>query len=311
MLPGIKTHQETTSRLPYAAFLLLGSLFLYTIQDSLMRFVPGHYSFFQIIFFRSLFALIPLFFLGIFENKKLKTKGHILKTNYFKGQIIRGVLMFLSLCFYVIACRKLPLASLYTLSYTSPLFMTLLAIPILKEHIGFLRMVATFMGFLGVVFVLEPGMETFQVFGLFAVASGLFTGVSVIMGKRLAFEDSNTLIILYYVLVSLVFSLIALPFVWITPTLFDMGYFVLIGITGGIAQYGFIHAFRLAPVSSLAPFDYMGFLLALIAGYILWGESPKNITYIGAVLVISGGLFTLYREKKIKKLKGPSNPYHH
>ena len=89
-----------------------------------------------------------------------------------------------------------------------------------------------------------------------------------------------------------------LPFVWITPSLQDLFYLLITGVLGGAAQFGFIHAFRIAPISSLAPFDYCGLVWAILAGFFIWGDVPDVPTILGGALIISMGLVTLYRENK-------------
>tara|TARA_R110002095_G_scaffold91456_2_gene79876 strand:- start:13 stop:933 length:921 start_codon:yes stop_codon:yes gene_type:complete len=298
MLPVLQERLAEKTNLSKAALLLLGSLLLYTIQDVLIKSLPSKYSVFEIIFFRSLFSLIPIFFLGFMEQGHFKSPLPLLKTQYLKGQVIRAFLMFVSLIFYIMACRSLPLASLYTLTYTTPLFMTMLAIPFLGERVGIYRSLAVIIGFVGVFVTLQPGNEMVQLNGLYAVASGFFTAIAVVIGKRLCAHDSNTLLAFMYTMAGLLGSFIMLPFVWVTPDLGALFLLLAIGTLGGIAQFGFVHAFRVAPISSLAPFDYCGLVWAALAGYILWQDIPSSYTITGAFLIVSMGLLTLYREKK-------------
>ena len=298
MLPALQEQSAEKTDLFKAVVLLLGSLLLYTIQDVLIKSLPPKYSVFEIIFFRCLFSLIPIVFLGFMEQGHFKRPLSLLKTQHLKAQIIRALSMFVSLTFYIMACRSLPLSSLYTLSYTTPLFMTILAIPFLGERVGIYRSLAVIIGFVGVFVILQPGNEVFQLNGFFAVASGFFTAIAVIIGKRLCAHDSNTLLAFMYTLAGLLGSLVMLPFIWITPDLNVLLLLLAAGTLGGIAQFGFIHAFRIVPVSSLAPFDYCGLIWASIAGYILWQDIPSTYTIVGAFLIISMGLLTLYREKK-------------
>lgn len=297
MLPNLSSQTHHHSRIGYGAFILIGSLFLYAIQDVFIRSVPNHISAFQIIFFRSLFALIPLFGFGVFEKKQTHISGPLLKTNYLKGHLIRAFLMFVSLCFYVIACQYVPMATLYSLAYTNPLFVTILAIPVLGERIGIYRICGVIFGFIGVLIVLQPGYGDFHPAGLLVILSGFFTGASIVMGKRLCQEDSNTLVTLFYCITCLTGSAVFLPFVWEMPDIHLFSTYCFIGITGGIAQYGFIHAFRVTDASALAPFDYVGLLWAILAGYIFWAELPTSVTLIGSLFIICGGLVTIYRKQ--------------
>ena len=298
MLPTLQDDSSKKGDLLKAVFLLLGSILLYTIQDAAIKSLPPNYSVFEIIFFRSLFSLIPILLLGFMEQGHFKSPLPLLKTQHLTAQILRALSMFVALILYMMACRSLPLASVYTLSYTTPLFMTTLAIPFLGERVGIYRSLAVLIGFLGVFVALQPGNETVQFNGIYAVASGFFTALSVVIGKRLCAQDSNTLLAFMYTLAGLLGSFVILPFVWVMPDFFALSLLLLAGILGGIAQFGFIHAFRIAPISYLAPFDYCGLILASLAGYILWRDIPSSYTIGGAFLIISMGLLTLYREKK-------------
>lgn len=285
-------------------FLMLGSLFLYVIQDSFVKSLPAEISTIEVIFFRSIFSFIPIIIFAHFEKQKRKKAKALLKTIYLKGHIARALMMFCSLACYLYACRHIPLADAYTLSYTSPLFMTLLAAPLLKEKASLRRCLAVAVGFLGVILVLRPGGDCFQWAGFSAVFSGLFVAVSAIWGRKLTFSDSNTLIVVMYALAGLIISALCLPFVWVTPTASTLNILIIIGITGGVAQYGFTQAYRLSPVSLLASFDYAGLVFAIPVGYWLWSDFPDYLSFTGMMIIIVAGLYTLLRENEAHRKEG-------
>jgi drug/metabolite transporter (DMT)-like permease len=266
--------------------------------------MPANIPLIEVIFFRSIFSFLPIAFFAQLEKQKRQTIKDLLKTTYLKGQIIRALTMFCSLGCYLTACRYIPLADAYTLSYTSPLFMTLLAIPLLKEKASMRRCIAVAFGFVGVILVLRPGGNCFQWAGFSAVFSGLFVAVAAIWGRKLSFSDSNTLIVVMYAMAGLIISSLFLPFVWVTPTISTMAMFLLIGITGGIAQYGFTQAYRMSPVSLLASFDYAGLVIAIPVGYWIWGDFPDYISFSGMMIIIVAGLYTLIRENEAHRKEG-------
>lgn len=304
MFPQARQKRFNASIFTRSILLMIGSLFLYVIQDSFVKSLPSEISTFEVIFFRSIFSFIPIILFAQFEKQKTQKIKDLLKTTHLKGHVIRAGTMFCSLGCYLAACRAIPLADAYTLSYTSPLFMTLLAIPLLKEKASLRRCLAVAAGFLGVILVLRPGGGCFQWAGFSAVFSGLFVAVSAIWGRKLSFSDSNTLIVVMYALAGLIISALCLPFVWVTPTPSTILIFILIGITGGVAQYGFTHAYRLSPVSLLASFDYSGLLFAIPVGYWLWGEFPDYLSFLGMMIIIVAGLFTLVRENEAHRREG-------
>lgn len=300
MFPKVDFLHQRRSQVFKAVFLIVGSLFIYTLQDALVKeMAPGIHAL-EIIFFRSLFSFLPILGFMFLEQREGDSFKDLLKTKHLGAQVLRGSLMFLSLIFYFTACRVIDLASLYTLSYTSPLFMTLFAGPLLGEKIGYTRFLCIAVGFLGVVIVVQPGSSLFTGFSILAVVSGLLTGLSIVLGRRLTAADSNTLIVVMYSGISLLGASLALPFVWVKPTGPQLLDLLLIGILGGIAQYGFTHAFRLAPVSKIAPFDYVSLIWAILFGYLIWQQIPTLSTLSGALLIISTGLVIFYQERRRK-----------
>lgn len=301
-IPQKKIFSEQNHR--HAILYIVFALLLYVLQDTLVKALPSHYSIVEIIFFRSLFSLLPIFVVGQIEKTAANAQGTLLKTTHWGGHILRAGMMFLSLLFYLYACRHIPLADVYTLSYTSPLFMTLLAVPLLNERITVKRLIAILCGFLGVVFILNPGGGMLNIAGLSAVISGFLTAFAAIWGRRLSFSDSNTLIVLMYSLMGLAGTFFLLPFVWIEPTLTDLFFFMAIGLTGGFAQYGFTHAYRLAPVTTLAPFDYSGLVWAVPIGYLIWNDLPTFNVVIGGGVIILAGLYVMIQDRRALKQFG-------
>ena len=198
MFPAISNTNQHNSGVLKAASILLFALLLYTIQDSFIKSLPPEQNVIEIVFFRSLLAFIPIGIVVLLKKYQADTPLKTFKTKYIKGHLLRAFFMFLSLVCYFYGCRKIPLATLYTLSYTAPLFMTCLSIPLLNEKVGIRRTTAIIIGFIGVMIVLQPGTDAFRIEGLAVVLSGLFTGIAVVLGKRLSLHDSTTLIVTLY-----------------------------------------------------------------------------------------------------------------
>ena len=105
-------------------------------------------------------------------------------------------------------------------------------------------------------------------------------------------------------LAGLFVSALLLPFVWTAPSLPTLYMLLMIGLTGGIAQYGFTHAYRLTPVSLLATFDYTGLVFAIPVGYWLWGELPDYYSFMGMMIIVVAGCYTLIRENEAHRKEG-------
>lgn len=302
MFPKIteKLHQD--HRLSKGATLILSATFLYVLQDTLVKMLPPHIPFIEIIFFRSVFALIPTFYLAYKEGMGKPFQNSLFKSDYMAGHLIRSGAMVLSLGFYIIACRALPLTEVYALSYTSPLFITLLSGLILKEAVTPRAILAVCIGFLGVILIIKPGSGMFNWMSLAPLMSGLFTALAVLWGRQLTLKDSTTLISLTYILCTLVPSAIALPFNWAPPQDDHWYLFIGIGILGGLAQWLFIEAFRQAPANRLAPLDYIGIVWATLIGVFYFKDQVTPTLIWGAMAIIGAGIYNLITQQGPEKI---------
>jgi drug/metabolite transporter (DMT)-like permease len=281
-------HQAHNPRLG-GAWLLLGT-FLYVCQDLLFKDVPSVYPTLQVIFLRCLFALIPTLLLSIPEASLNGGWAVLWKTEHLKGHVFRALIMAASLWAYVIGCRVLPLPEVYSLSYTSPLFILLLTAFLDRMPLTKTQVFSVVLGFAGVLLVIQPGQALFQTEILAPLVSGLFTALAILWGRRLAFQDSNVLITTMYLGACLIPLLPVMPFLWEPPTREVWLTFLMIGFLGGIAQWCFIHAFRCAPAAEIASLDYLGLVWAVVLSYLFFHEWPTVWTMVGSVLIVGAGL---------------------
>ena len=206
-----------------------------------------------------------------------------------------------SLTFYGVWARGLELADSYAISAAAPLLMTLLAIPMLGEQVGWRRWTSTLLGFAGVLFMLQPGGSLWRVeTPLLLVAVGLLA-VTRIWTRVLARHDLPATIAFWVLLVQVPFGLVLLPFlpppVAFFPDPWTMLILMVFGGCNGLAHFLFARAFALAPVSVLAPFEYSTLIWGALLGLLIWGEFPAGTTLIGAGVVILAGLYNLHRER--------------
>src|SRR5690606_20027270 len=150
----------------------------------------------------------------------------------------------------------MPLADATAIAFTGTLFVTALSVPLLGEKVGPRRWAAVAVGFLGALVILRPGFGVFGAGALFALGAAFCYALVGISTRWLARTESTPALAFYYVLFGLLISGLGLPFGWVTPTLPDLGLFLLLGLFGGTGTLLLSEAFRHAPVAVVVPFEY-------------------------------------------------------
>ena len=205
-----------------------------------------------------------------------------------------------TVAFYVAWINGMPLADTYAVNAAAPLLMTLLAIPILGERVGWRRWISTGVGFAGVLMMLQPGGELWR-----WEAGMLLAGVSVLALTRLwmrvlAATDTPGAVAFWLMAAHIPLGLLILPafpppgsFLPSFPVVLALA---VVGLANGSAHFLFARAFAIAPVSALAPYEYTTLVWGGALGFLIWTEVPAWTTLAGAAVVISAGLYNLHRE---------------
>lgn len=249
---------------------------------------------FEIAFFRNLFgiaALTPLFVRYGFEP---------LKTTKLKLHFARGVVNAAAmLMFFYGITTGIALGLVQSLSFTAPLFTSLLAVLFLGEKMRIHRWTALGIGFLGTLVILRPGMTTIEPGAIYILTAAMMWGIAMTIIKRLTQTDSAVTVSLYMVLMLTPISGAAAFFVWQWPTTEQFGWLVAIGIIGTFSQMAFAQAFRLADVTAVLPFDFSKLIWSAILGWFLFAQVLDVWVWIGAVMIFCGGFYIAYRERKL------------
>jgi drug/metabolite transporter (DMT)-like permease len=194
------------------------------------------------------------------------------------------------------AFRLLSLGSAVAISFSAPLFTTLLSIVILKEKVGVHRWSALIVGFIGVLVVTHPGAGTLTMGAFFALANAvLISSVAVAIRRMSATESTETLTI-YQMTVITICTMFLLPFGFTPPAWLDLLGLALAGIGNGIAQYWWTRSLSLAPPSAVVPFNYLSLVWATMLGFAIWGDVPTPSLLLGSAIVVASGLYILWRE---------------
>ena len=258
----------------------------------------------QITFYRSFFAMFPiLIYLG--WQGQLKTA---FKTDNIPGHLARGLLGIIAMSFGFYGIVRLPLPEAIALGYAMPLFAVIFAAIFLGEQVRIYRWTAVVVGLIGVIIISWPRLTLLEhgnigakeALGALAVlVSALLGAGAMILVRRLVQTEKTPTIVLYFSLSASVFSLATLPFGWSELTMKQLTLLSIAGCCGGIAQILLTECYRFAAMSTIAPFEYTSILLGLGIGFVLFGDIPTPVMLLGTAIVISAGIFIIFRERKL------------
>ncbi len=212
-------------------------------------------------------------------------------------QIVRGCCVIGSSVLFVYGIRTMTMAQATTISFLSPLLITILSIPLLGEIVGIRRWAAVGAGMLGMLIVVRPGMAGFEPAALFGVASAACWSIALIITRKMAATDPPTTTVLWSAGVGVFVLTVLLPFEMAWPTARQWGLMLALGLLASTGQWLVILAFRLAPASLLAPFTYTQLVWATVTGYLVFGNLPDEWTLLGAAIIVASGLYTAHRER--------------
>ncbi|MCP4334064.1 MAG: DMT family transporter [Gammaproteobacteria bacterium] len=281
------------------AYVLLAIL-LFDLQGVIIKFLGARYPVQQLAGFRNIFGLIPSL-LVLLMSREWHSRGRILKIRQWLLGLLRGLFIAgAQFCFYL-SITKMPLATASTLTYISPVLITILSIPILKHSVGLWRWLAVFVGFIGVLMIMAPGSEVFTPYSLLPVCAALGYSLSTVCVRLFDEHDPTALLNMYASAGALLGSL-AILFATTgyqpVESLQDWGLLLSMGIVGGFAVLALINAYRLARPASLSPFEYFGIPFAFVLGWLFFDEAPFEQLLPGVFLIVAGGMLIAWRERK-------------
>lgn len=292
---------------------MLAAVGLFSVMAALVKAMGAHYPVGQVMFFRNACALPAalLILAGTGGLSALRTRrfpSHLLRASTGVGAMGTGFF----------ALTVMPLADATALSFTHALFVTVLAIPMLGERVGWHRGGAVAAGFVGVL-VLAAGQGGFSggsVGGAGAVgiaaalANALLSAISMLLVRRMSASESSAAIAAWQALIATGLTALLLPFGWITPPWRDLPYLVGIGLAGGIAQYWVTQAYRFGPASVMGAYSYTSMLWAVLFGWLVWGDVPGVMVLAGSAIVVGSGLYILHRELALARRRRRADERH-
>ena len=266
----------------------------FSIMHGLVRFVSEVLPPFQIAFFRNVFGLaflLPLL---------MRSRFAILRTQRIGLHALRGVINIGAMLMFFTALSISPLAKVTALSFTAPIFMAVLAVFFLDERFRVYRWLAILFGFVGMLIILRPGIVAIDTGALLVIGAALLWAVAMIIIKILSRTESSLTIVAYMGIFLGIFSIFPAIWVWQPFGMQTLGWMVLIGLFGTIAQMTLSQALKETEPTALMPFDFLKLIWTAIIGAWFFAEIPDAFTWIGAAVIFSSGLFIAYRERQAK-----------
>lgn len=291
---------------------VLGASFAFTLNDVGIKFLSGDYALHQIVLFRATVAI--LFTLAIFVP--LEGGYQNLKTNRIGLHLFRGFMIVLANMTFFAGLASLSLPTATALFFVAPLFITALSALLLGENVGIRRWLAVVAGLTGVVVMMRPGADAFNLTALLPVAAAFFYAATQIMTRKMGLSEKASTMAFYiqltFILVSSVVGLglgdgsfsgsenPSLEFLtrkWFWPPLGDLIIMTGIGCMSATGGYLISQAYRLCEAAFVAPFEYCALPIAIVWSVVFFGEWPDGVTWLGIAFIAGAGLFILWREK--------------
>ena len=271
------------------------SICAFSIMDLIVKW-SENYPIGEVLFFRGFFGMIPIFFLIPKERY-----FNFYKTNRPFLHFRRCVSGLVAIVAIFIALRKLPLATVVSITFAAPIFTTIMSIFFLSEKVGLYRWLAVLVGFIGILIISEPGFSSLNFYYIYPIIFCFGLSYVAIAIKQLSSTEPVWLIGLYFSFSIMIMSFFTLPQGWILPNLKDLFLLCMVGILGGLANLWLTQSYKFSDVSLVTPLKYLALLFAIFFGYIFWNEIPTTKTLVGAILVIISSAIIFRREIYLKK----------
>ena len=266
------------------------SICAFSLMDVIVKWSVD-YPIGQVLFFRGFFGIIFYFF--VIPRERINNFYQTKRPGLHALRCLAGLIALISI---FIALRKLPLATVVSISFAAPIFTTILSIFLLSEKVGIFRWLAVIIGFIGILVITEPGISELNIYYIFPIIFCLGLSYVAITIRQLSTSEPAWLISFYFSLSITFLSFLTIPQGWVMPSLNHFILLSLIGIFGGVANLWLSLSYKYSEVSLVTPLKYLALVFAVIFGYFIWEEVPTIKTILGAFLVIISTLIIFRRE---------------
>ena len=267
--------------------------FSFSMLDAIQKSAILYYSIFQLLFIKYIFVLL----LSILEARRTKNITFY-KSNNLKLQIIRSLLSILESGCFVLSFKYLSLANAHSIGALAPIIIVVLSVFILNEKVSIKTWIAIFIGFIGVLTIIRPGSDVFNVKSFIPLIAAFFLGLYQIATKKMTEYDASEVSLFYSSLVGIFITSIMAFFFWQPVNLNSLLFFLPIGVFFSLGIYFQILALKNARASIIQPFHYTLIFWAIIFGFFFYEDIPDFFTIFGAIIITASGIFVINQTSK-------------
>jgi drug/metabolite transporter (DMT)-like permease len=288
----------------------------FTVMDAVIKGVSQDFPTGELIFFRNVFAFIPVLLLAWLQDRRLT-----LTTHRPWGHVMRGASGVISMYCAFLSYQKMPLSAAIALGLSGPIFITVLSVPLLQELVGWRRWTAVIVGFLGVLIMTRPDPALFDWNAIWPLLAAIFYAIAMISIRKLSATEKSSTIVFHFTAFAALASLLTIPLgwtridwlgprlAWVMPHSIDQfGRVALIGTMGGCAQILMTKAYQRASASVVAPFDYTALVYGFLLGWMFFGELPDGFLIVGGGFVVASGVYIIHRETVVARAQRRQPP---
>lgn len=280
-----------------AALWMTGAIASFSFMAVAGRDLSANYDTFEIMLYRSLVGVIIVTTVIVTQNR-----WHEIRTDQLGRHVVRNLFHFTGQNLWFYAVAFVPLAQVFALEFTSPLWVAVLAPLILKEKMTPIRGFAAVMGFIGILIVARPTVETLNIGIVAAATAAIFFALTIMLTKRLTADNSITSILFFLTTIQLLFGLITAGYDGhITlPTTSSALYLVLVGCAGLLAHFCLTTALSIAPATVVVPLDFGRLPVIAIVAMVLYDEPLEIWVFVGAGIIFMANYLNIWNELRTR-----------
>jgi len=269
---------------------------MFSIVDLVLKVLAAHHPLFQLIFIHTAFSLVPILLVAARTGGGLRANLSTRKPGWHALRAACGTIS--GLCVFY-AFKVMPMADVYALVFTAPLFITALSVPMLGEKVGWRRWSAVAVGFAGILLVLRPGAGLVSPAALAALASAFFYSLGMLIARRMRGTESSVSFGFYSCCAGLTVNALIIGDGWQPMPWEHVAMLAFSGTIGATALICLLTAFRRTDAAVIAPLQYSQMLWGVLYGWLVFGTLPGGMLALGAGIVIASGLYILHRETRV------------
>lgn len=275
-----------------AALWMLGTLASFSLMAIAGRELSAELSTWQILALRSAIGVLVVLLVAS------RVGWHHLATQQPKLQVIRNLGHFVGQFGWFYGLALLPLAQVFALEFTSPIWSALLAPLLLGERITPIRAAVIAIGFAGILIVIRPGLVPISTGAVAVLIAALGFAFAYVLTKRLMGTDSALAVVFYMSLVQLPLGMVPALFNWVTPSMHLWPWIGVVGVAGLTAHFSMARAFREADAVVVVPMDFLRLPLIAVTGLLVYGEPLEFWVLAGAAVIFAGNFLNVWTESR-------------